>query len=59
MATPNLHLTLFFSAGLSLDYWQRRGMFSREVALYRRLTERGVHVRFITYGNASEYAMPH
>lgn len=50
----SLHLTLFFTAGVSLQTWDRTGMFEREVALYRSLQQQGVRVSFITYGNARD-----
>jgi hypothetical protein len=46
-----MHLVLFFTRGVSLQTWDRVGMFDREVAIYRRLHDRGVQVSFITYGN--------
>lgn len=49
-----LDLTLCFSYGMSLHAWDKRGMFSREVALYRRLREHGVPIRFITYGDSRD-----
>jgi len=50
----SLHLTLFFTAGVSLQTWDRTGMFAREVALYRCLQQQGVRVTFITYGDARD-----
>jgi glycosyltransferase involved in cell wall biosynthesis len=49
-----LSLVLFFTRGMSLGVWDECGLFSREVALYRRLQERGVRVAFITYGDAGD-----
>jgi len=49
-----LRLILFFTSGISLQTWESQGMFDREVALYRRLQARGVHVSFVTYGNADD-----
>ena len=48
----NAHLVLFFTRGVSLRTWDQMGMFEREVAIYRRLQERGVQVSFVTYGDA-------
>lgn len=49
-----INLVLFFTRGVSLRTWYNVGMFDREVALYRRLQEHGVHITFITYGDSSE-----
>ena len=53
-----LRVVLFFTRGVSLRTWDKGGMFAREVALYKRLQERGVHVTFVTYGDEGdlEYA---
>lgn len=51
---PPLRLTLFFSWGIALRTWDAQGMFDREVALYQQLQARGVQVRFVTYGDASD-----
>ena len=54
----DIRLLLLFTRGVSLRTWDHMGMFAREVALYRRLSERGVRVTFVTYGNERdlEYA---
>ena len=39
---------------MSLCRWNESGMFDREVAIYKRLSEFGVFVSFITYGNAED-----
>lgn len=49
-----LQETLFFTKHTSLADWDKGGMLEREVALYRRLAERGVKVRFVTYGGAAD-----
>ena len=51
----NLSLAIFFTRGVSLRTWDTVGMFSREVALYKRLQEQGVSVTFVTYGDKREY----
>jgi glycosyltransferase involved in cell wall biosynthesis len=51
-----IKLVLFMTRGMSLAAWEQSGMFEREVALYRRLQERGMFVTFITYGEASDLA---
>jgi glycosyltransferase involved in cell wall biosynthesis len=50
----NIRLVLFFTRGVSLKTWVEVGMFDREIALYRRLGERGIHVTFVTYGRSSD-----
>ncbi len=50
-ASFDFHLVLFFTRGVSLQTWERVGMFGREVALYRELQRRGVKVSFITFGD--------
>jgi glycosyltransferase involved in cell wall biosynthesis len=52
----SIHLTLFFTRGVSLQTWDTVGMFEREVAIYRRLQQHGVQVRFVTYGGPEELA---
>ncbi len=49
-----INLVLFFTRGVSLRTWYDVGMFDREVALYRRLQEQGIHISFITYGDSSD-----
>ena len=49
-----IRLTLFFTRGVSLRIWDDGGMLEREVAIYRRLLDRGIAVNFVTYGNAQE-----
>lgn len=49
-----MQLTLFFSRNISLSLWERQGGLGREVALYQRLQQHGVQVRFITYGTAED-----
>ena len=49
-----MHLILFFARGISLKAWNEIGMFDREVALYKRLRDRGVSVSFVTYGNSDD-----
>ncbi|MEO0562499.1 MAG: glycosyltransferase family 4 protein, partial [Chloroflexota bacterium] len=49
-----MHLSLFFTLGVSLHTWADVGMLSREVAIYRRLVEAGWRVNFITYGDQGD-----
>lgn len=52
----NIRLVLFFTRDVSLRTWDDVGLFAREVALYRRLQPRGVHVTFVTYGDERDLA---
>ena len=45
---------LFFTRGISLQTWDEVGSLGREIAIYQRLTEKGVGVSFITYGGARD-----
>ena len=54
MGLKDIHVTLFFTKGISLRTWDEIGMLDREVALYRHLQARGVNVTFVTYGNARD-----
>ena len=50
-----LHLTLFFTRGVSLHTWAQNGSLEREVALYLRLQQqKGVQISFITYGEKTD-----
>ena len=51
-----MDLTLYFTRGVSLRTWEQAGMLTREVALYRRLAEKGAGVRLVTYGGRGEAA---
>ncbi|MBZ0300370.1 MAG: glycosyltransferase family 4 protein [Anaerolineae bacterium] len=54
MTDQPIHLVLFFTRKLALANWVNWGMLPREVALYRRLQERGVQVSFVTYGDGHD-----
>lgn len=49
-----IRLVLFFTRGISLFQWDKIGVFEREVALYKRLQEKGIEITFITYGDARD-----
>lgn len=49
-----MRLTLVFSRWMSLARWDELGMFDRETALYRCLSDQGVDVSFLTWGDASD-----
>src|SRR3990172_582697 len=46
-----IHLTLFFTRGVSLQTWAQNGSLEREIALYLRLQQKGVQISFLTYGD--------
>ena len=50
-----MKLVLFFTRGLSLRNWDRKGIFDREVAIYQMLQNRGVNISFVTYGGSSDF----
>ncbi len=58
MSTPSDKiLAVFFTHGVSLDLWEKRGMFSREVRFYEELAAAVGEVWFFTYGrNDGRYA---
>ncbi|MCG6871816.1 MAG: glycosyltransferase family 4 protein [Gammaproteobacteria bacterium] len=47
-------LAVFLTRGMSLASWEAGGMLERELALYRRLVQRGWRVKLVSYGDASE-----
>lgn len=48
------NFALFFTRGLSLETWDRIGMFEREVALYRLIAVSFGTVYFFTYGGKKD-----
>lgn len=50
----SVRLVLFFTRGVALRTWSMLGMLQREIALYRRLLDRGYEVSFVTYGDATD-----
>ncbi len=42
-------LILFLSAGKSLDWWEREGVFSREILVYRELLQSGIFDRIAIF----------
>lgn len=45
-----MRIVLFFTHGVSLALWEKRGVFSREVRFYQALAEHVGEVWFFTYG---------
>jgi len=50
MAEKDKNLALFFTYGVSLELWQKKGMLERELKLYKRLGEHFNKIYFVTYG---------
>ena len=50
----NMVLTLFLTEGMSLKEWDRIGLLQREMALYVRLVEHGVHVQIFSWGDVGD-----
>ncbi len=55
MQVPSIRrLAVFLSRRMSLRAWDRMGILDRELAIYRRLSQRGLQISLITYGGRSE-----
>ena len=50
-----MKIVLVFSHNVSLVTWDSAGILNREVSIYRRLSEEGVEVVFVTYGDETDY----
>jgi len=50
-----MNVLLLFTYGISLKLWEKIGILSREVLLYQRLSEKGVNINFLTYGDDEDY----
>ncbi len=46
----NKTLALFFTFGVSLDTWKNKGLFERELLLYKHVGKRMKKIYFLTYG---------
>ena len=51
----DMRLTVFLTHPLSLRTWYEQGIFDRELAIYRKLQEKGVAINFVSYGGRDEY----
>ncbi|KKL74413.1 hypothetical protein LCGC14_2065120 [marine sediment metagenome] len=49
-----MKLLLTFTYGVSLQDWYNNGLLSREVSLYKRLSDKGVHINFLTFGDKKD-----
>ena len=50
-----MKVALFFTFGTSLSDWAKSGLLDREIALYKKLINKGVDIIFITYGGPEDY----
>ena len=50
----SLNILLLFTYNLSLRYWDKIGIFEREVLLYKKLTNKNLKYVFLTYGDKSD-----
>jgi glycosyltransferase involved in cell wall biosynthesis len=48
--TKKFNIVVFFTHGVSLERWEQRGMFSREVQFYEALAEKLGMIHLFTYG---------
>jgi len=49
-----LNLLLIFTTDISLKIWDNHGILTREIELYKRLTNRRVNISLLTYGDKSD-----
>jgi glycosyltransferase involved in cell wall biosynthesis len=54
MSLKDKKLALFFTAGISLNTWERIGCFEREIKPYNELASYFNQIYFFTYGNKEE-----
>lgn len=52
-----MRLTLFLTQSLSLRTWYEQGTFDRELAIYRKLQDKGVHISIVSYGDRAEFEL--
>lgn len=52
-----MRVAVFFTLGNSLDTWRQAGILDRELAIYRRLADRGIRILLVTYGGGNEAAL--
>ena len=49
-----MRLTLFLTHSLSLRTWYEQGTLDRELVIYRKLQDMGVHISIVSYGGRDE-----
>lgn len=47
-------VAVFFTRGMSIEEWNKAGLLEREMAFYRRLSERVGRICFVTYGHSDD-----
>ncbi len=50
MEPPKITIAVFFTHGVSLELWEKRGIFSREIKFYEALAHEVGEISFFTYG---------
>ena len=51
-----IKLTIFFTYGISLDIWKKKGLLNRELKIYEELIKKhDIQIQLLTYGNNSDY----
>ena len=50
----NIGVAVFFTRGMSIQEWSKTGLLEREMAFYRRLSERVGRMCFVTYGHSDD-----
>ena len=50
-----MRLTLFFTFDVSMSTWAETGLLPREIRIYQELQNKGCRVKFLTYGDSSDY----
>ena len=46
-----MRVLLLFTYGVSLKMWDDLGIINREISIYKKLSERNINFKFLTYGN--------
>lgn len=54
MSRSNLHLFVYLDQGTTLDMFSRMGTLDRELAVYRRLVDRGVRVSILSWSKGED-----
>jgi len=49
-----MKVLLTFTYDVSLEIWEKNGIISREVSLYKELSKNNVDITFLTYGNDND-----
>jgi glycosyltransferase involved in cell wall biosynthesis len=52
--SKQMRLVLFLTRGTSLKDWEKTGLLSRELAIYKRLQNAGVAITLVTYGKRND-----